>query len=255
MKKLYKFESEKSTGVVGINVDIDNKTLKVSQVKGGTVDLNTFLQILESDKDFDIMTEIKYGYERQNPYKIICHEGMSGSLDYYIEWIEGYADVFPITRRKHIFHISMYDKLNEGVDVFIPDFILLLPELRPYWEETYFVEIPIIDPAEYIDPNTPPTTEDFVPGMGWQSKKEFLQSGIQAGIDEYMKHPQYLSEIYTEYILCPSEYSALKKAFTKGKTRHKDYDLYENENDTVFIHVCHNEKVTSVVLNSMEVAA
>ena len=89
--------------------------------------------------------------------------------------------------------------------------------------------------------------------MGWQSKAGYLTAGIKAGIDEYMKHPQYLSEIYTEYILLPGEYSALKKAFTDGKKIHRDYDLYENESDTIFIHVCHNEKVTSIVLNSMEV--
>ncbi len=104
MKKIYKYSSLKrkqnkrgehyephlESGVFGIHVSEDN-VLTIAPVKGVSVPLVTFFEIVQQDKGLGkLLVDANNSFERKNPYKILRHEGISGCVDYDIEWIDGY---------------------------------------------------------------------------------------------------------------------------------------------------------------------
>lgn len=278
MKKIYKYSSLKrkqnkrgehyephlESGVFGIHVSEDN-VLTIAPVKGVSVPLVTFFEIVQQDKGLGkLLVDANNSFERKNPYKILRHEGISGCVDYDIEWIDGYiADLFPVTKRKHLFHTSMYGKINETIRIFLPDFYLLLDYLAEDAAndltddfEVEFYEVPFATPEDYFDPNTtttPLTMQDFVPVMAWQTEEEFLEHGSEAALKTYTDYLEYhvpTAGIFEEYSLSPKEYSALKALITRDF--YAKHNLYENEDDTAFIHVDLDIKATSVVLKEIK---
>lgn len=72
---------------------------------------------------------IKHKYKRINPFKVKTYEGRSGSREFYIRYLEPVGDFWK-EKRNHALHLSMYNKINEGVACYFPDLLAILEHLE-----------------------------------------------------------------------------------------------------------------------------
>jgi hypothetical protein len=100
-------------------------------------------------------------FSRTSPYEFTDHVGMSGSIDYYIRWYTSKGEFKGIRKTKLLVHISMSDKLNEGIHCFGPDLIAWLwyePSINTY--EILSMPKQVVYPLEVPD-DTYPTGKTF----------------------------------------------------------------------------------------------
>jgi hypothetical protein len=95
-------------------------------------------------------------FSRTSPYEFTDHVGMSGSIDYYIRWYTSKGEFKGIRKTKLLVHISMSDKLNEGIHCFGPDLIAWLwyePSINTY--EILSMPKQVVYPLEVPDDTYP----------------------------------------------------------------------------------------------------
>ena len=150
----------------------ENETLRFTTLKGECADLYEFLLCL---MHAGIMQKVLlYDYNRKNPAVIDVHRGMSGCVDYKIRW---QTDKGFIHQRK-IFHVSMYNKVNEDVEIWEGDLQKLLFEVDDFYDKLphisdyYFLRNPedkgwrVIEEKE-VNGNRMPEPKFEVPCRNW----------------------------------------------------------------------------------------
>lgn len=107
---------------------------------GGSMPYIKVVQLLMDDYRikgwFDALAKASLGYSnenRKNNYTLLTREGSSGCVDYFI----GVKIGMHYIKKYHIMHISMNDKLNQGVHVPLIDFFIFWSLIKnsPAWGE------------------------------------------------------------------------------------------------------------------------
>lgn len=255
VRTIFRFKNENERGIVGIYINVNEKTLEVNQVKGNAISLDSFLQLIETEEFAGVLDYLNEGYVRVNPFRIDRHVGMSGNSSYYLEYVEGVAGVsgnFPVIRRVDLLYLSMYDKLNCDAKIFIPDLLELIPilkenhylseletefqELIPECLENFQLPLRQFTPImAYYCPDSRPCFENYEKGAE-QKGLNFFNSFSKTGY-----------AVVAEYILDDQEYSAMKEILTRHREEYEDFHLYENEKD-IFVYQDHKDKTILVVM-------
>ncbi|GGK22615.1 hypothetical protein GCM10010965_14400 [Caldalkalibacillus thermarum] len=151
MEKVFRFKSinhPKEWGVFGVSICPVSGQIKIVQLKG-MAPYAGFVPRILSEFFAEVVESIVDGFDRKNPFRTHVWKGMSGCYDAYIEWAER-VDPFYVRKEKLVVHVSMYGKLNEGLQAFLPD-VLEIMESHPevFWDglEDDF-EIEEIEPFE-----------------------------------------------------------------------------------------------------------
>lgn len=148
-----------------LKFNFQEKTISVVPVKGAP-DIHNLIYVLYRNKKFKKLCRMVSSYKRKNLYKVIKRTGRSGAKDYYLKVAEPirmgsvWTKYYKIKTMAHI-HVSMYGKLNEGLDIFIADLLEILESDSNYFKANkckykYLKGITMEDllNAGFIDPLT-----------------------------------------------------------------------------------------------------
>lgn len=190
--KVYKvYDVSNGTSIIGVIINTIERTLYLENIKGVALGIDGFIELLSQDYLGPIIQKIGKSYRRRNPYRLTHVVGSSGAMDFFIHWLErADNERFYRERKKEIFHLSMYQKLNVGVDIFIPDLVLLL-EYLPFRKACCFSEVSIKD-IEMVD-----ITQFQYPCEHPLSLESVIS--VEAIEEGRRKLPSYLQEIYNNF--------------------------------------------------------
>ena len=149
----------------------------------------------------------------------------------------------------------MCDKLNEGVEIFIPDLLLLVPELEYYTsnnEEIYISEVQEVSLEDYRSP-----LEQFKPVMAYLNEVDYFEKGEKKGVQEYkdLSSRVAIYQTIAEWVVNEDEYEAMKYILTHNKKKGdyvSGYHSYENKEKDVFIFLDNVSKSTDVIIKKEE---
>jgi hypothetical protein len=255
-RKVYKLERESEYSIVGIEI---NGNFYLENIKGQSITVKGFLQLTELPEIQEAVKDQAKGRIRHKPFNVFRWIGMSGCIDYYIRiWENSPTDwsgreisrehldsrfsygKFPRVSTKYLAHISMFDKLNQGLDLYILDYIPVIESMRWYMNDededneentspyiiTELEEISASDIAAYC---TPPEEENrrllyrygnFIAFSNWNEflKESFSHERIQATVAEGLR--SYLGRDYeekvTEFFIAENQKEADRIVFLLG---------------------------------------
>ena len=105
---------------------LDDKQISYRHHKGTVPSAIEIFYLFLSDKDARKLIKDYQSKSRKLKYHIQRITGMSGCEDYYIIFAEYFGGRYHELRRKHLLHISMYGKVNEGISMYIGDFVEII---------------------------------------------------------------------------------------------------------------------------------
>lgn len=120
----------------------DEKGIKIIHATGGKpIVWELFIAIMANLKVRELVKNYQESNEDEGLYAISVREGVSGCQDIYFEKAVLKAGEH-IIKRRHLCHITMYDKLEDEVVQF---------SMREFIEFIKYSKIDIIDPAEMLE--------------------------------------------------------------------------------------------------------
>lgn len=114
------------SGLLAIRVEHDH--IRMKRLAGPPMPARLILMLLENvlPEGWKDRAETLHR-ERKYPWRVDIHEGMSGAVDFTLRYLrdEAFSDC-PVGGR---IHVSMNEKLNEGLDIWLGDLPPLLSEM------------------------------------------------------------------------------------------------------------------------------
>jgi len=149
MKKHYKFNSEDGRGRFAVAIT-ENGDFILRQIAGKAPPVTALFSVVKKNPKI-----LEKGYiasaNRENPFFVEKHEGMSGCATYMLRFERDAAIAdYPIGGS---LHVSMYGKLNEGINMWIGDLYEILNHIPIPDLEIGIEECEIFHPRR----ETPPT--------------------------------------------------------------------------------------------------
>ncbi len=110
---------------------IEDKKVGYKHSNGVMPAANDVLNLMLADKDIRRMCRA-YAYTERKKYYYIDHrEGMSGCIDFFINFTAFFGGETHIVKRKKLLHVSCEGKLNEEIPLmYIGDFVELISYIQ-----------------------------------------------------------------------------------------------------------------------------
>ena len=120
-------ECQTSQSIFAIRKDCEEIELSHLGGKAPTVEmaLAALSDFLEEE---GLIEEVSSLYKEKNPYKVEIREGMSGCLDIFSREVVSWD--WKDTPRRHLLHISMFEKVNMGMKIRLEDLPILFCEVE-----------------------------------------------------------------------------------------------------------------------------
>ena len=155
------WEKSDGKGRIGIRVDNDHR-IEMKQLSGGALSANMLLPVLQSVLGDNWIAEAEQLHQnRAYPWCVEEHQGMSGARNYRLRFPEN--EEWRNAPVSAYLHVSMNDKLNQGLKLWLGDLPPLLTELvedyPPPEEDLYRLQV--YEPEEPAGFNEPGTSSGF----------------------------------------------------------------------------------------------
>ena len=111
-------ENRRTTKGGTFRLSISGSTLTYEIVNGSAIDTDELIGFLWHWSDLNDVRKLASSLTRKGPWRVESHQGMSGAIDYWVEFL----DNFGIVRETNaIIHNSMNSKSNIKIECWIKD--------------------------------------------------------------------------------------------------------------------------------------
>ena len=124
LEKMFKIKMAGNEEESLIGLRVQNDYLTFTTLKGPAVTPEMFEMLMIWYFSKVINRGIELSKNRIYPIRVRSHEGFSGCIDMWVEYLI-YKNHFPIVGQRGKVHISMYGKLNEGIEIWLGDLVEL----------------------------------------------------------------------------------------------------------------------------------